>query len=39
MAKTSQLVQLYPLIVVIAGATCPFVTLAILYLIGLAMPH
>ncbi len=30
MAKTSQLVQLYPLIVVIAGAT---------YLIGLAMPH
>ena len=27
------------MIVVIAGATCPFVTLAILYLIGLAMPR
>jgi hypothetical protein len=27
------------IIVVIAGATCPFVTLAILYLIGLAMPR
>ena len=26
-------------IVVIAGATCPFVTLVILYLIGLAMPR
>lgn len=33
------LVILTLVIVVIAGATCPFVTLVILYLIGLAMPR